>query len=271
MPCRSLSSSSCCARAPAMIAAKPAASGTGTPPMSRQWTSAPKRAIAWSASRPKLAASTSNVTRAPTWVNSAPSKSNPTAVFGQSPVFFSQTNLAFGSMKRRINHADATRSIHRCRRVAQVRRDNGRVRASESRPWQRAVRQAETRVQCRFRIGERALHWLRAGPGKKSIALNAATSRRNAAAWRRASTSSSFAVPALRPASRANSSRNPRHDRTAGQTRVAVQPHAYPTAGYAPHRRRRRLPRLVPRTPRARTSSWVERKPRRAMRRRRCS
>jgi len=73
-----------------MTASKPVASGTGSPPMSSTWTIVPRRARARSCSSPKLASSVSNVTRSPTCVNVAPSKSNPSALFGHSDGLASQ-------------------------------------------------------------------------------------------------------------------------------------------------------------------------------------
>ena len=75
-----------CGRFPALRAGRfpaPLASATGMPPISRKWTAAPIAARARSCSRPKLATRTSKVTRPPECVNSAPSKSKPTALRGQ--------------------------------------------------------------------------------------------------------------------------------------------------------------------------------------------
>ena len=64
---------------------------------------------------------TSKVTRSPTWVKAAPSKSKPRESGGQCTGFSSQRRRALGSIWRRISQALAIRSTHRRRRVAQVR------------------------------------------------------------------------------------------------------------------------------------------------------
>ena len=79
---------------------------------------------------PKLASKTSKVTFAPTCVNTAPSKSKPSASAGQSSGDLSQMKRASGSMKRRISQALASRSIHGRRRVAQIRCGNPEAEAA---------------------------------------------------------------------------------------------------------------------------------------------
>ncbi len=65
--------------------------------------------------------SVSKVTRTPTWVNVAPSKSKPSQSLWQSAGDASHTKRASGSMKRRMSQALAMRSTHGRARVAQVR------------------------------------------------------------------------------------------------------------------------------------------------------
>src|SRR5574343_172797 len=70
---RSWSSSRMVSRRPARVLSMPTASGGCTPPTSRKWTKVPMRCKA-GVSKPKIASSTSKLTRAPTWVKAAPSK-----------------------------------------------------------------------------------------------------------------------------------------------------------------------------------------------------
>ena len=74
-----------------------------------------------SPSRPKLDSRTSKVTRFPTCVNSAPSKSNPIAFFGHSLGRAIHAKRASRSMNRLMSHALARRSTHGVFRVAQTR------------------------------------------------------------------------------------------------------------------------------------------------------
>jgi hypothetical protein len=149
--------------------------GTGSPP-----TSSGARSIQPDEGRvafqPKLAISVSKVTRSPTCVKVAPSKSKPSALFGQSEGLASQRNSGLGVDEAADQPGARDRSTHRRRGSPRCGRGTWRRRVAELVRTSRAARPARGSVDPlaelepgRFGLDAR----LR---GKKSIDRSASTS-----------------------------------------------------------------------------------------------